>query len=417
MNRIVGLVLIAVLCTGGISGADIATTAVTLNQQGVDKYNAGKYEEARRLFDRALRLAPTEQTVRSNLVNCYLQIADGLVASGDYDGAARELDQAIDIQPKNADLYVRSASCYLRSKNLNAAEFNLRAALDLEPDNTNAHVLLGEVLYATGNLYGAIAEWEMVIKVAPDRKDVQNRLDKARREVQVEGNHSVRESRRFVLTYERSEMRTQASRVLRMLDRIWYKVGRDFRYFPKPGVKIPVVLYTPDKFFTATGAGLHIAGLYDGKIRVPIDPKTRDDKTLEMLLTHEYTHVVIRLIANDKVPFWLNEGLAQFESEPFGTRQRVEIERAMRSGKLVPLSQLDVTHLSLKSDGLGLAYAESFAAVRYIHRKFGMRRVLALLNALGEGNSTEQAMSLALRRGYGYQNLEDDTFTEFRSSQ
>ena len=71
---------------------------------------------------------------------------------------------------------MRASSYAVKTKNLNSAEFNLRAALDLEPNNVIAHLLLGEVFYDTGNLSGAIAEWEIVIKANPDRKDVSARL-------------------------------------------------------------------------------------------------------------------------------------------------------------------------------------------------------------------------------------------------
>lgn len=413
MKRFSIAVLLAVVCATGSVRADNSSIAAELNKQGIELYNAGKYQSAGRVFERALRLVPHNKIVQENSVNCYLQLADERTAVGDYSGAIDQVGRALEVQPKNAGLYVRSASYAVKTKNINTAEFNLRAALDLEPDNVNAHMLLGEVLYDTGNLQGAIAEWEIVLKAKPERKDVMARLEKARREIEIEGNHSVRESRRFVLAYERSELRSEAGRVLRMLDRLWYRVGRDLKYFPEAGVQIPVVLYTPDKFFTATGAGMHIAGLYDGKIRVPIDPKTKDDDTLNMLLKHEYTHVVIRLKTNDNVPFWLNEGLAQFESESFSARHRQHIEKALASGTLVPLEKLDATHVSLKGSDPSLIYAESFAAVRHIHKKYGMRKLLALLDRLGEKYSTEEALGLALRRGFTYKRLHDETFRSF----
>jgi len=409
-----GLCLVAVavcLVWGAYGQTDIS--AGDLNRQGVDLYEAGEYQKAARVFERTLRLVPGNGIVEQNLTNCYMQLADRSISAGDYSGGLDLINMAIDVRPNDAGLYIRAASCNIKVKNLNAAETNLRAALELDQDDVNAHTLLGEVLYSTGNLIDAIAEWEYVIEVAPERTDIQPRLEKARREAKVEGDYSIRESRRFLLTYERSELRTEAKRVLRMLDRIWYKVGRDLKYFPEAGVQIPVVVYTPDKFFEATGAGMHVGGLYDGKIRVPIGPQTEDNDTLEMLLKHEYTHVVVRLITNNNVPFWLNEGLAQYESESFSKRQREQIENAVAAGKLIPLEKLDGPRIVLNGSELGLAYAEGFAAVRYIRGKFNTRKLLTLLERLGEGHSTENAMSLALRRGYTYDKLEEETFREF----
>jgi len=409
-----GLCLVAVavcLVWGAYGQSDIS--AGDLNRQGVDLYEAGEYQKAAQVFERTLRLVPGNGIVEQNLANCYMQLADRSISSGNHSAALDLISMAIDVRPNDTSLYVRAASCNIKVKNLNAAETNLRAALELDQNNVNAHTLLGEVLYSTGNLIDAIAEWEYVIEAAPERTDIQPRLEKARREAKVEGDYSIRESRRFLLTYERSELRTEAKRVLRMLDRIWYKVGRDLKYFPEAGVQIPVVVYTPDKFFEATGAGMHVSGLYDGKIRVPIGPQTEDDDILEMLLKHEYTHVVVRLITNNNIPFWLNEGLAQFESEPFSKRQRGQIERAVAAGTLIPLKRLDGPRIVLNGSELGLAYAEGFAAVRYIRGKFNTRKLLTLLELLGEGHSTEDALALALRRGYTYDKLEEETFREF----
>ncbi len=356
---------------------------------------------------------PGNGIVEQNLANCYMQLADERIAVGDNTGALDLIRKAINLTPEDANLYIRAASCNIKNKNLSAAESDLRSVFDLDPDNINAHTLLGEVLYSMGDLVGAIAEWETVLEAEPGRDDIKSRLEKARREVKVEADFALDVSLRFLLTYERSELRREAARVRRMLDRIWYKVGRSLRYYPEAGVQIPVVLYTPDKFFEATGAGLHVSALYDGKIRVPIGPQTKDDDTLELLLTHEYTHVIVRLITNNNVPFWLNEGLAQFESEPFVSRHRQQIEQAVAHGTLVPLARLDGSRIVLRGSELGLAYAEGFAAVRFIRQRFGQRKLLALLEKLGEGYTAEEAMSLALRRGYTYERLQDEVFREF----
>jgi len=413
-----GLCLAAlVVCLVGGAYGQSGTTAGELNTQGVGLYEAGEYEQAARLFEQTLRIVPGNGIVEQNLANCYMQLADHSVSAGDYSNSIDWINMAIDLQPNNADLYVRAASCNIKVKNLNAAEYNLRAALDLDQENVNAHALLGEVLYSTGNLIGAVAEWEYVLELNPERTDIQPQLDKARREVKVEGAYTVKESNRFLLTYERSELRGEASRVMKMLERIWYSVGRDLKYFPERGVQVPVVLYTPDKFFEATGAGLHVSGLYDGKIRVPIGPQTKDDNTLEMLLTHEYTHVVVRLMTDNNVPFWLNEGLAQFESEEFSIRDRRRIETAIATGKLIPLEQLDGPQIVLKGSQLGLAYAEGFAAVRYLRSKFNSRKLITLLERLGEGYTIQEAMASALRRGYTYDKLQEETFREFVPSE
>jgi hypothetical protein len=51
-------------------------------------------------------------------------------------------------------------------------------------------------------------------------------------------------------------------------------------------------------------------GAFDGTIRIPMRGALENQRELERILSHEYTHALVRQLSPRPVPVWLNEGLA-----------------------------------------------------------------------------------------------------------
>src|SRR5438094_2112162 len=51
-------------------------------------------------------------------------------------------------------------------------------------------------------------------------------------------------------------------------------------------------------------------GLFDGKIRLPVEGAMRDGTALDRVLRHEYTHALVHDRTRGRAPTWLSEGLA-----------------------------------------------------------------------------------------------------------
>ncbi len=72
--------------------------SVAFNNQGNDQFKRGKYAEAIRLYERALELATTPESVRinrQNIANVRSRLAERAQKSGDLETALREIEQAI----------------------------------------------------------------------------------------------------------------------------------------------------------------------------------------------------------------------------------------------------------------------------------------------------------------------------------
>lgn len=88
---------------------------------------AGKFEEARRLYDRAIAASPESPFL-------YRETADVARRQGDLDSALRQAQKAVDLEPTDARAQVLIGDIYEAQKDLVKAIAAYEAALPLEPN-------------------------------------------------------------------------------------------------------------------------------------------------------------------------------------------------------------------------------------------------------------------------------------------
>ena len=86
------------------------------------------------------------------------------------------------------------------------------------------------------------------------------------------------------------------------------KIGQQFGRYPT--YPITVILYREHEFRMVNNVPEFVAGIYDGKIRIPVNFSRYPLSTLKGILFHEYTHALIHDLAGASCPIWLNEGIA-----------------------------------------------------------------------------------------------------------
>ena len=109
-------------------------------------------------------------------------------------------------------------------------------------------------------------------------------------------------------------------------------------------------------------------------------------------LIHELTHLMFaeRLDSpRAKPPIWLNEGLAMY-FEPGGGYRESDVQRALRTGGLIPLRHM--RSIPGKPDDVRLFYSQSASMVRFLMDEFGQERMDMLLTELNEGRKIEDAL-------------------------
>lgn len=155
-------------------------------------------------------------------------------------------------------------------------------------------------------------------------------------------------------------------------------------------------------FYDALGPGAHenVAGSAYADIRTLlglIPPDQIDDPLVAVRIPHEFVHMVFDTASKNpyhRPPRWLNEGLAVYQSESYGSSDRGQVEAAARSGTLIPLDGL--TGEFPNGEDFFLAYAESVSAVDYMVRTYGSDALVALVRSYADGRTDDEAFSSAL---------------------
>lgn len=380
-----------------------AQDAAEFNANGVNFYNEGRWDDAIQSFASAYNLAPDNETVRRNLCNAYQAQANALARSGDFATAIELLRLAISVEPENPSPLAQLGSYYLRVDMVSDAIYRLEESVELDPASIDVQELLGDAFYKNNDLAAALAQWELVLEMNPNREGLVEKLDKAYREESVEYNFRQTESAHFRVSFAPGTNGGDLSRILQILERAYRDIGRKFggAYPPTP---IQVILYTGEDFARATLLGEHVGAVYDGKIRVPIADRAGhviSEEELWRRLYHEYTHVVIRFWAGDNVPWWLNEGLAETFSNDMSSRDSGLLYDAYMAGLLFTLGEMEDSQLKkLDADALYLAYQQAHATASFLWNRYGYRGIAGLMEHLAQGELGENALIASCRLDY-----------------
>lgn len=394
-----------VLVAAVLASTAQAQIAVDFNAAGFEHYKAGNWLDAIAAFEQAYGLAPENETIRKNLSNAYQAEANRLAQANAVPQAIEYVLAAVEVNPQSAKALVQLGSYYLREGLNNEAIFRLEEAIELEAGDVDAHFLLGEAYFRDNDAVSALQQWRWVEEVEPGKDGLADRIALAERQAKVEFNFEDRSSRNFRMTYNQDVSWSQARDVLYVLESAYRDIGRQLGGAYPPG-PIQVTLYTSEGFSEATQMGDHIGGLYDGsKIRVPAFDKTGAPVPLDELrrrLIHEYVHVVVRHLAKERVPWWLNEGLAETLSRDIDTEDLHYLRKAKQNGVLFALEELSESQLeTLDVDSLKLAYRQSHAVVTLLKNHFGPRRIADILRNIGAGAEPETAIKQSCHYSYG----------------
>ena len=114
-------------------------------------------------------------------------------------------------------------------------------------------------------------------------------------------------------------------------------------------------------------------------------------KELSEVLYHELAHIFLgKALGNLSLPLWMNEGLAVWFSEKWGWEEKILVARAVLTGSVFSLSQIDSLDY-FRASKAQLAYALSILAVSYLETQYGQGAFLKLVNGYRAGQDLNQA--------------------------
>jgi hypothetical protein len=305
---------------------------------------------------------------------------------GDGERAATAFSEALKRSPRDPMLqFGAGAAAHLLGRDGDAAE-SLRRALSLNPALTVATELLGEIEYRQGDTEAAIRLYERALTNATGAEALRRRLDDWRKEAAVHETLTERNGARFSVVFDGRSDNMLAGHAIAVLERAFWRIGEKIGAYPPN--RIFVTLYTEQQFRDITHVPAWSAGLFDGKIRVPVQGVSQNMEEFDRVLVHELTHAMIHGVAPRGVPAWLHEGLAGY----FEGRDPALAQRRIQSlGVVIPLSALQDSFNRFNAAQAAVAYEESLFVADALAHRLGTQMVV-LLQGLGSGQSFDESL-------------------------
>jgi tetratricopeptide (TPR) repeat protein len=284
------------------------------------------------------------------------------------------------------------------------AERSLKRALELNPRLTDAAKMLGEIQYTAGNVDEAIRSYEQALAQGPGDLALRERLETWRKESTVHRGLTQRNDGRFSIVFEGRTDTELADRAVATLDAAYWRIGRAIGAYPSNS--ITVTLYTEQQFRDLTRAPEWSAGLFDGRIRIPVKGVRQNLRQFDRVLAHELTHAMVSSLAPRGVPAWLHEGLASY----FEPQDIASAVRVLRVTGPVPVEVLLEGFSGLNERQATAAYAESLLLADVLMRR-ARDRMGIVLQSLDRGQTLQESLLLV---GVGIAELEADAMKRFK---
>lgn len=309
--------------------------------------------------------------------------------------AAAAFEEALRTRPTDASLLLGAGVAAHLTGRSDEARRSLADALRIDPTLTSASLLLGNILYRAGDLAGAISVYEQALANTPRNAQLAKKLEAWHQEADLHSRFEQRFGDHFTVMFEGPAEAELADKAVAVLESAYWRVGTSLNTYPVD--VIAVVLYTREQFRDVTQSPTWAGGLFDGRIRMPVHGALQNLREFERVLTHEFTHALVRSVAPRNVPTWLNEGLAvTFEGSSAEVRARQRREAKTRP----TLVSLEGSFSSLDRPSAVVAYAESGAAVQALLDLGGANALAGLLTDIGRGLPFAEAFERNMLTSY-----------------
>ena len=360
------------------------------NEEGLALYTKGEYEAAADRFGKALDRSPGNSVLRENLAHAKGSRGWQLIESGRYQDALLSFQEALNLGVEDADFYMGMGLIYYRLKQEDRAIEMLKTVILQRSDYAQPYKLLGEIYSMRDEMDMAVGYLENAAELDPSDRELAQRLAKAQRERKTQGAFQQEATLHFTVKFEGREERDVAAQIIDLLEEAYREIGQALSAFPQ--APITVILYSNQQFRDVTLTPSWSQGLFDGKIRLPIEGSGKDPTLLKKVVDHEYAHAVIYDLCKGRIPTWLNEGIAlNLEGDNTAQWESVLLNQIKQDQNLIPLKNLHGSFMGFPDDRAALAYAESYSATQYLMDRYGLYRIKELLLALARESSFEAA--------------------------
>lgn len=330
---------------------------------------------------------PGVDWLREYVIAAHLLAAGKEIRQRRYREALRFLDECDDWAAPPGDIASFRAVIFAAQEEWGPALRWAEAAIAYGSKTNPAEMyhIVGKAHYYREEMSKAIEAFRTALEIRDD-PTIRASLQRALQEAQTAGNYESQRLSHFIVRYEGNSMEDTGRMVIDTMDRSYSSLVSQFGF--EPSERVVVILYSR-RDYREIGPDWS-AGLFDGKIRVPVRGLQRLDENIKTTLHHELAHAFIHAKAGKSAPRWLHEGLAEYVE---GTRTEQNgklLAKVINSGQsfeqCLPSARCDVR----------LFYPAAASMVDYMIQKRGMGGIRDVLTALEDGNDIDGALSRVL---------------------
>ena len=431
----------------GVSFAEASWDAGQLLSQAQSVLDGGDTAKALELNLRAWHVSYPTQQLQNSLMSVFQKTLKEQMEKSDYDGVLKTLRLADRYFPNQ---YVFSR--FLLYVNFNRGDFNQtlfhgqrileqvgeepepqdeirfymghswhklkaykQAIEELEKirpgfeDRRSVLVLLGDSWYHGGDLKKGLELLKEAQQIQ-ETDDVAALIAKISRETPLdEGFVDSAPTPHYVIRTASGKLQERVEVLKPMLEAIYMDLAMTLQFYPE--FPIRVIVYEGDKTLAARLANPSwAAGVYDGEIRIPAKEMQKDPYKLETLLRHETMHLFLDNLTRNRIPTWLNEGIAQYYELPFSFEEDGFVKRedaplpkgfqeavtqSLRSKKTLDYKALSSPFMRMEAQRAQLAYAQSLLMVKYLLEKWDGFTLRRMLQEVYQGGRFDAAFQIA----------------------
>lgn len=349
---------------------------------------------------------PDHPGVTAQLSHALCQQARAQVTANQLPDALRSCEEAVSLTPVNPEPWLLLGINRCRLEQFEDGSDALERAMELHHHSPHViHAWLGLAHYKLNRNDEALDSWRRGLKhlenlPAGKGSDIADQLrrfiEKAQREEGIEQGFDSGLSSHFRVRWDQAATDPKLGGLVRdLLEDAWNDVGYDLGIYPRG--EIAVVIYGARQFSSAMDMHGWVAGLYDGKIRIPLGGPLPDSRELRRVVYHEFTHALLHSAARAKLPTWFQEGMAQHQEPRAPGESRAVVTKLMAEGHSLPTLRQLTTPFTRESRQtlVRLRYAVSHLLVERLLATTGAGSVSSYLEALRTGRPHDEAFESA----------------------
>lgn len=348
------------------------------------------YDDAIGQLDQALEVNPESPGTHALLAAAY----HGQGRQAEFEAARQRV---LAINPSYGRLYEIIANHLTRRYRFRESVEMGRRAIETDPALWSAYAGLGISLTRVGEM----DEARRMLEQAFDRDPFDTRTYNTLELLDAFEEFETRESGPFILKIHRDEDAVYGKLALDLLEEAHRTIAPRYGFTPDGPVLVEMLPDNDD--FMVRIAGVPgtggLLGVCFGEVVVANSPRARPKGTFNwgQTLWHEYIHVTHLQQTRNRIPRWLAEGIAVYETRLARPEWDMDLEaefvEAAVQGELLAVSELNRGFTRPKSrNQIVLSYYQASIVVEYIVDTFGFEAVRHMLDLYNRNRTTAEVV-------------------------